>query len=42
MKIINETKLDFDDVLMRPKRSTLTSRKEVNLERTFIFTPSEI
>lgn len=37
MKIEQELKLDFSDVLIRPKRSTLTSRSEVNLEREFIF-----
>ena len=37
MKIINETKLDFDDVLIVPQRSTLTSRSEIQLERTFHF-----
>lgn len=36
-KIINENKLDFDDVLIVPQRSTLTSRSEINLERTFHF-----
>jgi GMP reductase len=36
-KIINETKLDFDDVLIRPKRSTLNSRSEVCLTRKFTF-----
>jgi len=36
-KIINELKLDFDDVLIVPQRSTLTSRSEINLERTFQF-----
>jgi len=36
-KIVNETKLDFDDVLIVPQRSTLTSRSEINLERTFSF-----
>jgi GMP reductase len=36
-KIINETKLDFDDVLIRPKRSTLNSRSQVDLVRTFKF-----
>lgn len=36
-KIINEVKLDFDDVLIVPQRSTLTSRSEINLERTFQF-----
>lgn len=39
-KIINETKLDFDDVLIRPKRSTLNSRSEVDLNRTFRFANS--
>jgi GMP reductase len=37
MRIENDVKLDFKDVLIRPKRSTLTSRKDVKLERTFIF-----
>lgn len=36
-KIINENKLDFDDVLIVPQRSTLTSRYEIHLERTFQF-----
>jgi GMP reductase len=36
-KIIHETKLDFDDVLIRPKRSKLNSRSEVVLEREFVF-----
>lgn len=36
-KIINETKFDFNDVLIVPQRSTLTSRSEINLERTFNF-----
>jgi GMP reductase len=36
-KIINEIKLDFDDVLIRPKRSTLNSRSEVSLSRHFRF-----
>lgn len=37
MKIIDEIKLDFDDVLILPQRSTLTSRSEIELERTFYF-----
>jgi GMP reductase len=37
MRIDEQVKLDYDDVLLRPKRSTLNSRKEVNLERTFKF-----
>lgn len=40
MRIENELKLDFKDVLLRPKRSTLGSRKEVNLEREFKFSES--
>jgi GMP reductase len=39
-KIINETKLDFDDVLIRPKRSTLKSRSDVDLVRSFKFAHS--
>ena len=39
-KIINELKLDFDDVLIRPKRSTLNSRSEVELVRSFKFVHS--
>ncbi|MCP4791012.1 MAG: GMP reductase [Gammaproteobacteria bacterium] len=37
MRIDNDTKLDYKDVLIRPKRSTLASRKEVNLQRQFQF-----
>jgi len=37
MFIDNELKLDYKDVLLRPKRSTLNSRSEVQLERTFSF-----
>ena len=37
MIIDNEIMLDYKDVLLRPKRSTLNSRKEVYLERTFRF-----
>ena len=29
MRIEEEIKLDYSDVLLRPKRSTLNSRKEV-------------
>jgi GMP reductase len=39
-KIINELKLDFDDVLIRPKRSTLKSRSDVDLSRIFKFAHS--
>lgn len=37
MRIEDEIKLDFKDVLIRPKRSTLSSRKEVDLKRTYKF-----
>jgi GMP reductase len=37
MKIETEIKLDFKDVLFRPKRSTLSSRNEVQVEREFTF-----
>ena len=37
MRIETELKLDYSSVLIRPKRSTLTSRSEVNLERSFDF-----
>ena len=37
MHIEHEVKLDFKDVLIRPKRSTLTSRAEVEVEREFRF-----
>jgi GMP reductase len=37
MRLENDIKLDYSDVLIRPKRSTLTSRKEVDLERKFTF-----
>jgi len=36
-KILNDLKLDFDDVLICPKRSTLSSRSEVDLIRDFHF-----
>ena len=35
MRIESEPKLDFDDVLIRPKRSRLKSRSEVDVRRTF-------
>jgi GMP reductase len=41
MRIENDIKLDFKDVLIRPKRSTLKSRSEVLLERTFKFRNSK-
>jgi len=35
LRIEEDTKLDYKDVLIRPKRSTLGSRKEVDLHRGF-------
>ena len=37
MRIENEVLLDYSDVLIRPKRSTLGSRSEVDLKRKFKF-----
>jgi len=37
MRIEEELKLDYTDVLFRPKRSTLSSRKDVDLSRTYKF-----
>ena len=37
MRIEQDIKLDYQDVLFKPKRSTLTSRKDVDLTRTFKF-----
>lgn len=39
--IDNDIKLDFKDVLLRPKRSTLKSRSEVALTRSFSFRNSK-
>ena len=41
MRIINDVKLDFSDVLISPKRSQLTSRKDADLTRTFTFKHSK-
>ena len=41
MRIENDVKLDYGDVLFRPKRSTMGSRKDVNLERAYTFRNSE-
>ena len=41
MRIIDDVKLDFADVLISPKRSQLTSRKEAELTRTFTFKHSK-
>lgn len=37
MKIVDEIKLDFSDVLLQPKMSEYSSRSEVNLEREMMF-----
>tara|TARA_B000000557_G_scaffold258737_1_gene253596 strand:- start:256 stop:1305 length:1050 start_codon:yes stop_codon:yes gene_type:complete len=37
MRINNEPKLNFEDVLLQPKRSTLSSRKDVDMTRKFTF-----
>jgi GMP reductase len=37
MRIENDVKLDFKDVLIRPKRSTLNSRNHVDINRAFRF-----
>ena len=42
MRIEYDIKLDFKDVLIRPKRSVLTSRAEVSLEREFRFKHSNM
>uniref|UniRef100_A0A671UQT7 GMP reductase n=1 Tax=Sparus aurata TaxID=8175 RepID=A0A671UQT7_SPAAU len=40
-RIENDIKLDFKDVLLRPKRSTLKSRSEVDLMRSYTFRNSK-
>ncbi|MGD9152873.1 MAG: GMP reductase [Gammaproteobacteria bacterium] len=42
MRIDADIKLDFKDVLIRPKRSTLRSRAEVDLERKYTFRHSKL
>ena len=37
MRIESDLKLDFKDVLVRPKRSTLTTRSDVDISREFRF-----
>ena len=37
MKILDDVKLDFSDVLLLPKRNQYSSRSEASLERTFKF-----
>lgn len=42
MHIEHEVKLDYKDVLIRPKRSTLTSRSEVAITREFEFRHAKV
>ena len=42
MRIEEDIKLDFKDVLIRPKRSALRSRSEVDLEREYLFPHSNL
>ncbi len=42
MRIETDLKLGFKDVMIRPKRSTLKSRREVSLEREFKFLHSPL
>ena len=37
MQILENTELDFSDVLIRPRRSTLSSRKDVDIQRDYHF-----
>lgn len=41
MRLDSDIKLDFKDVLFRPKRSTLRSRSQVTLERNYTFCNSK-
>lgn len=40
-RIETEVRLDFKDVLIRPKRSTLKSRSQVDVQREFRFRNSK-
>ena len=37
MRIEEDVKIDYGNVLLRPKRSTLVSRKDVDLDRHYTF-----
>jgi len=41
MRIEEDIKLDFKDVLIRPKRSALSSRRDVDLKRFYLFKHSK-
>jgi GMP reductase len=42
MQIEDSVKLDYSDVLIRPKRSTLGSRKDVDLHKTYKFKHADV
>ena len=42
MRILDDVKLDFSDVLIRPKRSTLESRKNASKTRGLDYNLDEI
>ena len=42
MRIENEVRLDFKDVLIRPKRSTLSTRSNVDISREFHFRHTQV
>ncbi len=42
MRIENEIRLDFKDVLIRPKRSTLSTRSNVDISREFRFRNAQV
>lgn len=42
VRIVSDTKLDFKDVLIRPKRSRVSSRSQVSLERKYTFPGSGV
>ena len=42
MNITPDIKLDFDDVLIRPKRTDTVSRSEVDLTREYTFRNSRV
>jgi GMP reductase len=41
MRILEDVKLDYQDVLIKPNRTVLESRSQVNLEKTFKFKSKE-
>ena len=42
MNVVEDTKLDFSDVLLMPKRSSLESRSQVSVTRQFTFKHSSV